>query len=226
MTETRKPYLISRCQLQGALACTSADNTRMALQAINVCPEHVEASDGHVVIRIPHDRIDPADFPIVPGAPTEAPSTFLLPVDTAKVLLKALPKKSTMPILTYAQVGVRDGSVVGAVTDLDTATVPTARLPESTFPSLDKVIPQRSAPLFALGVPALECLIKAAKATGADLPILQFYTPKDRDSVIRVEIRLPGSDTPIIAAIMPCRKDWPEQAETVQEPAQEPETTL
>ena len=228
MTKTRKPYLISRCQLQGALACLSDDDTRYALTSINIRPECVEATNRHVLVQIPHDKLDPADFPLVPGAPTEAPDTFLLPGDTAKALLKALPKKSTTLILTYAQVGVREGSVVGAVTDLDTATVPTARLPESTFPNSSKAIPQRTAPLFALGAPALERLLKVAKATDKVLPRLMFYAPKDKDSAIRIEIPHEESDKPIVAVIMPCKADWPEESESVghEDAVPEPEETL
>lgn len=210
-----KPILLDRVQLAGALACISKDESRYALQAINVRPTDVEASNGRVLVRIPHAGADVNEFPLVEGAPTEAPDApFLLPADLATAVLKTLPRKQTMAILEYAKVGTRNGCVVAATTDMDTSSAPSAKLPEGTFPNADRVLPERSKPLFALWISELERLCKVGKASGLDEPMLMFYTPKDGISAIRIEIPL-GDTRRVEAVIMPTTVDWPE-AEKVE----------
>lgn len=201
-----KPVLLDRLSLQGALACTTDEESRYVLNAINVTSTYVESSDGNAAIRIPHAGADPAEFPEIPGAPIEAPEgAFLLPAALAKAALKTLPKRAVVPILQFAKVGTLNGSVVAATTDLATNSTPSARIPEGTFPPLDRAIPKERVPAFALRVDLLEKICKAAKATGQAKPVLEFYQPRDRDSAVRIEI--PGKRR-VLAVIMPCRSDW------------------
>lgn len=212
-----KPILLDRVQLAGALACVSKNEDRYVLQAINIRPTDVEASNGHVLVRIPHAGADVNEFPLVEGAPTEAPDApFLLPADLAAAVLKTLPRKQTLPILEYAKVGTRKESVIVATTDMNTASAPSARLPEGAFPNADRVLLKRSKPLFALRISELERLCKVGKASGMGTPVLMFYTPKDQDSAIRVDIPL-GDARQAEAVIMPMRANWPEAEEVEAE---------
>lgn len=139
----------------------SKEESRYTLQAIQVRPEATVATNGHYLAWVSTDGQDPANFPVIEGFPggDKYWKPFLLDVESAKQIAKALPKKTTIPVLQYAAVHVNgvtvespDGtktqdqdkgiqSVSLAVTDLERPQVFRPRVPEGTFPNFQAVIP-------------------------------------------------------------------------------------
>jgi hypothetical protein len=175
-------------------AVTDAD-TRYTLSSIQINPNGaVVATNGHILIKATElHPIPNADFPVVPGVPecvTDPTAPILLPADLADRLIKAMPKRSSLPALYTVSVTVNgDGSAYAAATDLQAPTV--AKLtPEEgqTFPAYDRVFPDKDRPVVSilLGIPVLEVLIKSAKAAGAKgiklaLPTQAKYQETDTD---------------------------------------------
>lgn len=189
----------------------SKEESRYALTAIQVRPEATVATNGHYLAWISTDSADPQNFPVVEGfeGGQKHFKPFLLDVESAKAIAKALPRKTTIPVLQYAAVHVNgvtvespDGtktqdqdkgiqSVSLAVTDLERPQVFRPRVPEGQFPKFEQVIPDWEKDVaFEISVdPAyLATIAKSALdfQKGKAKPILRmkFYTP---DKAIRFD---------------------------------------
>ena len=128
----------------------STDETRPNLNGIHFRADgSTEATDGHIMIRSKSDHLPEVDFPTIEGREIEDPEptleSFILPSTTAATLVKRIPKKSSMPILTSAALDVAHANGNGAVqfhtTDLETAELTTARKIDGEFPDTDNVQP-------------------------------------------------------------------------------------
>jgi hypothetical protein len=190
--------IIRRELLAAALSAVSPSDTRYALGSIQIEPSgRVSATDGHVLITAKQYAPSPdADFPNVTGAPYHGdPSDpVLLPSDLAARLIKATPKKSTIPILQCVQVARNGSDHTATITATDLqiptiANVQTTKHPEGrAFPAIDQVLKQSSDATFitvALAVDVLETMIKAAKAIsgGKATPSIQFQIPTHNASL-------------------------------------------
>ena len=137
----------------------SKEESRYMLQAIRVGPEATVASNGHYLAWISTNGMKPESFPVVEGFDGGQSDfkPFLLDVATAKAIVKALPKKATIPVLGYAAVHTTMIQATGSdqttsetdkvkevqicVTDLERPQVFRPHIPEGQFPNYEAVIP-------------------------------------------------------------------------------------
>lgn len=125
----------------------SREESRYTLKAIQVSKDATVATDGHRLVWVSTERSTAASFPQIDHAPSAQDDypTFLLPTDAAAAIAKAIPKKSTLPILLTAGVAVIDGQPVVMATDLATPQVFRPTPPSGTFPNWEAVMPAKSA---------------------------------------------------------------------------------
>jgi hypothetical protein len=211
--------IIRRETLNAALTATTADDTRYYLHAVLCEPaaHRVIATNGHVLLiatdRSPHADVD---FPTVDGAEFHGdPDPICVSVDVIKSMLATMPKKSTIPILTAAQLG-RNGSddtAVLAATDLQARNVATIRRDEGQFPKYERMMlaPGPTTQL-CLAVDVLETLIKAAKAVvakGAKATVtfeIPNTKPGDGRTVTSaIGLTIAGEYVTVTGVAMPCR---------------------
>jgi DNA polymerase III sliding clamp (beta) subunit (PCNA family) len=144
-------YLLNKHNFAIA-ALASKESSRYTLTAIEVSPEGTAATDGHVlcVVSAPKGSdAKPERFPAVDGFEDKGDGKFLLPADQAARIAKALPVKSTMPILKNAAVSYRDKAEAGignsaaiAVTDLAAPQVFRTQNPNGQFPNYKRILDQ------------------------------------------------------------------------------------
>lgn len=119
------------------------------------------ATDGHKLIRYtPKHGMKDEDAPPIEGismadnAPELEP--FILSTDACKALMKALPRKPSLPILGYAQVDTaatnENGHAVIGVTDLENPQVFKPVKIEGNFPKYEAVIPKPDTELCHVGL--------------------------------------------------------------------------
>jgi hypothetical protein len=128
----------------GLAEFASKDTTRFVLNGVCLKPGFAEATDGHVLARVPLGEDATEDFPALPDGSAlpeltlENPVT--LPAAFAKEVLKALPKKHTFPILeSAAMTSAPNGDVSLYVTDLTTPKVLTSKTVEGEFPKTEPI---------------------------------------------------------------------------------------
>lgn len=189
----------------------SKEESRYSITAIQVRPEATVATNGHYLAWVSTDGQDPANFPVVEGFDGGQKDfvPFLLDVESAKAISKALPKKTTIPVLQYAPVHVNgvtvespDGSkqedaskgvksVSLCVTDLERPQVFRPRVPEGQFPNFQAVIPDWERDVaFEITVDAryLATIAKqAAEFIGKDKPHAELRMKFYKQEVIPAE---------------------------------------
>jgi len=215
--------IIRRASLAAALPVTTANDTRYFLNAVRCTPGVVEATNGHLAVRMT-DRAPFADgdFPIVPGTESHA-APVLIPAEAVTSALKAMPKKSTLAILQTAFVGKAGEAVTLTTTDLQARQTITIDTADRTFPDFARVTPKMATDTTVdclsvkLGVEVLETLLKALKAsqTGQRQPTVTLTltlpaAPKDEANHKRVTedaliAEWRGEDIDGFAVMMPCR---------------------
>ena len=171
-----KGLLLSRANLELA-ALASSDSTRTNLAGLYVTPECTVATDGHALGIVDAPQTDGADFPRVAGMepqPAETLKPCIIPTDGAKRMVKALPRRSRVPVLEHACVDVAHSNVNGTfravTTDLETTTPIEVRKVDGEFPMYSQVIPGGE-PVFSIGFDT--CLLRrvldvAVKCKGRD----------------------------------------------------------
>lgn len=163
--------LIKRTMLKALLPVVTAEDTRYFLSAIQIRPDgKAVATDGHVLLIAEdgHPEQD-AEFP-VKGMPEFQGSPIgpvCVPKAVVEKILGAMPKKCTIPIMGYAQIGTIEGGAVIRSTDFTAACV--IDLPtddQQKFPDYARVVPAVDRPelKITLAVNVLKSLIKAVEA--------------------------------------------------------------
>jgi len=164
--------LLTKPELE--LAKCAAEDSRFALGCLAVTPTHTEISDGHKVIRwTPAERLPDEEFPTNEAtahlSEPQPESRFLIPAAAALSAAKAIPKRTTQPILSRVKFGVADtGGIVLAATDLEAWNVQRVAPDVGAWPRTDRVIPLASKvkATVVLGVDHLEAICQRAKAFG------------------------------------------------------------
>ena len=137
--------ILNRTNLELA-AFASDDETRPALRSVHIGRGYTEATDGHVMMRVAIPDLDANEFPSIEGMDcTSNGKEALIPADAAKTMAKAIPRKSTLPILQNLVWDARDSTdteLKFAVTDLDTVQRFNPRPVEGPYPPVDNVIPK------------------------------------------------------------------------------------
>lgn len=205
---------------------------RYAQDAMLVTDKATIATNGHYLVWVSVPAQHKAqDFPVIDHAPevTDEHPPFLLGREDAGKIIKALPRKHRIPILTCAGVVVKGTQPIVEVTDLDCPQVFRPRPPEGKFPEWEKVMPKEEpVAQFAVNAAHLAKLAKfAAEVDNADKPVvvISFYGP---DKAIRLECADKDGEQGMTALLMPIRleaaKDGLRRTYGWVEPAPAPES--
>lgn len=196
--------LLSRAEMDLAELVDKGCN-RPALECVHVTEKHSEVTNGHYLVRIPACPMDPKEFPAVPGIGNGA-GDILIQGQALAGAAKAVPKKSSIPILNALHIGKsEDGSVVTASTDLESPCVRTSKPPETTFPDCDNVIPnaKEGAMQFALSSTYLKRLAAFVEKHGrGKAPAIRFMV-NDDSTAVRMEFET--EDGQALIVLMPIR---------------------
>jgi len=166
----------------------SKEESRYSLTAVQIRPEATVATNGHYLAWVSTNRsMAPADFPQVEGfeGGDKDFTPFLLETDCAKAIAKALPRKNTIPILSYAAVHKNGGPASICVTDLQNPQVFHPKPVEGQYPDIERVVPKIEDEKFSICVNAayLQDIAKAyAQFTKGDrnqIMRIRFYGPSD-----------------------------------------------
>jgi hypothetical protein len=138
--------MLNRHNLNIATLCAKGES-RFTLSAILVEKDRTLETDGYHLVSVTRPTYKVEGFPEVPGAPPLANGnqrSFLMPAESALAISKALPKKTTIPILSCAAPGVIDGAnntMPVVTTDLSSAQTHMVREQSGSFPDWKRVIP-------------------------------------------------------------------------------------
>lgn len=218
--------LIHRDTLKAALLAVDTAPSRYFLHAVQVQPDgRVVATNGHVLLiaKATHQFAD-ADFPHAQQLTFDhSPTTpVCIPTVICEKLIAGTPKKLTIPVLGYVQVGVTaaPAETFAAATDLETSVVKVLDTGDTAprFPTFDKVLVSEDRPHLTLQLSAdyLVLLAKAAKLVYGKhqyggVVELQIPTEPEHNergtivSQVRVVIRGGGGETEVEGVIMPVR---------------------
>lgn len=142
--ENGKCVLLDSASLE-AVRFTTNDPTRYQIQGLNVLPDRVEATDGHIAIRVPHGTMGAEDFPVVPGDDSKPipDGGVIVPLDALDRAAKGRIRRPTIPVLGTVKIGSDgNGGAVAVATDLSAGVVARGKV-DGRFPDIAKVLPSR-----------------------------------------------------------------------------------
>lgn len=177
----------------------------------------IEASDGHVLIRVKTDN-HAEDYPDI-GVGPAAKDSAIIPAGTWQAMLKPLPKKARLSILQNAMVSPQqeDKAIIGH-TDLEKVAIETIRtvtaenaLGEPIWPKLDFVLNDHAGIkaedgedyVIAFNPKLLARLLEVFVSMEADY--VDLLLPQNPTCAMQVKAETPHGDT-VEAAIMPMRR--------------------
>ena len=135
--------LLTKQALQAVL-CASHDVSR-PLQYLRIDPDgSVWATNGHVALKVTQSKELTADtdFPKVPGIPEDAVSpdaTVYLPRELVEKVIKAIPRRPSVPILGRCLLVGTKTQLFVATTDLETPSVFSTLRHDPGYPNLESV---------------------------------------------------------------------------------------
>ena len=207
-----KAVLLSHAQAD-LKTIASADETR-SIRYLHATSEYVEATNGHIILRVPHDGISADEFPALKGAGVglNGESVLLEP----KVLEKAVKlteKKSRLPVLCYVHLSLGEaGEPLLSATDLETEVTIRQKKAEDMYPETPQVWPQAARYAFTLNALELNKLVDWALKHGQDrMPTIRFFT-QGTDRAVLVQILRPEGGL-AEGVIMPVRDSLSTQEE-------------
>lgn len=203
----RKPVLLSQAQ-SDLKAIVSTDESR-TIRYLHATSEFVEATDGFIMLRVPHDDISVDEFPAIKGSGVGLTGESVL-LDP-KVLEKAFKntiKKGEYPVLSFVHLSLGEaGEPLLSATDLETEVTIRQKKSEETYPDTSAIWPQSSHYVFTLGAVLLgkiaDWAIKHGKSEGIGSTVRFFAQAPDRP--IKIQIRRPDGDM-AEGVIMPIRE--------------------
>jgi hypothetical protein len=190
--------LIHRNALSAVLPAAAKDDTSgYSLNGICVEPDGaVAATNGHLLLTARSSRERDDNYPVkgVPEYRGDPDGRVLINRDDVQRLIKAIPKKTTIPVLEYAQLtkAGNNGHVTIAATDLSSVHVTAVDTSaQASFPNYAKLEPAADRPevTVTLAIDVLEALIKGAKAIGAVGVTLGVPTT-DADAKVTTALRV------------------------------------
>ena len=200
------------------------DESRYTLTGIRVSPDETMCTDGHQLTRVTTPKVDVEQFPVKDGfTPTRDFEPFLLPSQAALSIARALPKRSTIPILLNAAIGKQtdvNGCAQIAVTDLDDYQIFTPRKMDGKFPDYERVIPNKADATFTIGLNPLQLLailqqVKGFVDTREPTMVLRLY---DASSAVRIDVS--NDEQEWTSVLMPMKLDAADK--TTSKPASKP----
>lgn len=223
--------MLNRNNLKVAEFAGGKEFRRYTQDAILVTDKATIATNGHYLVWVSVPAQHKAqDFPVIDHAPkvTDEHPPFQLGREDAAKILKALPRKQSIPILECAGVVVKGTQPIVEVTDLDCPQVFRPRPPEGKFPKWENGMPKEEpVAQFAVNAAYLAKLAKfAAEVNSADKPtvVISFW---GADKGIRLECADRDGEQGMTALLMPVRleaaKDGLRRTYGWVEPAPTPE---
>lgn len=124
------------------LAVASDNNIRPELTGLHVTPDYTEATDTYRVIRVSRPKADYSDAPEL-CAPFAEPSEYIMDRSLADKIAKALPKKTSLPILlnAFENPPATLGMATFSVTDCETVDKFSGKKIDGAYPDVTQIIP-------------------------------------------------------------------------------------
>lgn len=191
----------------------STDQTRQSINGVYIEPDGSGvATDGHMLLKFnPDGTPDAKEYPTLDGVnPVDSDKlkAFILPREACAEILKAMPKRKGLPILSNnialdAQGTNTNGHAIIGVTDLQTPKVFKPQKVEAEFPDYPKVIPtEKPTVQVGLAVDKLEKLVRTLRAMNV---IAVRFGVFDEFRPVLVDAKTVDHDGEITGAIMPMR---------------------
>lgn len=217
--EDRTPVLLSKAQAD-LKTFTPKDGTRPSLNYIRITKDFAEATDGHILVRVPHDGISPNEWPATPGIGMglNGDSVLLEPRAFDKAF-KNTDSKGRLPILGYVHLSLdeKENPILTA-TDLKTAANFRQKKADEHYPDTDQLIPSGREVTFALGAGILARLADWAGKHGT---AVEFHAGKTWSDFVLIKILRKDYCAPATCVIAPCRPDNLPATPVKQEPKPE-----
>lgn len=168
------------------------------------------ATDGHMLVRfVDPCPTDPKDYPVMEGCDPTSDGKLkpvLIPRDTCQQILRAIPKKTTMPVLQTVALDVEKTNETGApvlgINDLSSQQVFRPRKEDYGYPEYKKVVPTNKAKAeIGLAINLLERFCKTMKAL--DVRYVKFEIREPTEAITFEATTSNGEK--VNGAIMPCR---------------------
>ena len=204
--------LINRANL-AVVKAVSEKHSRYANML--VCEDGTVATDGEILAHVSLNS--EVGLELFPGAgdlagkfTVDNTGSLQLNAKTAKAIAKALPKKSTIPVLQYGCVGrTAEGKPAVATNDLETAKVFEAMVDvPGEFSNWKAVLP-REAPKFRIALDArllrklLDVVIEASNVDSNKRPVRVELLFHDHDKAMELKSKAKGTDQQTYCLIMP-----------------------
>lgn len=180
----------------------------MILEAVHITPEYVEATEGHVLIRVPASGIPVEDFPVVAGM-GNGTGEMLVSAQALRDAGKGIKSNNRIPVCNVLHVGLdAEGRPVMTDTDLETPTVRVAQKVEERFPDCDVVIPKaetvKTEVTFRASLLRQIAAFVAKYGMGHE-PAMTIGLQEDTGCAARITFTLEDGREALVV-LMPCRK--------------------
>lgn len=138
-TEPKKRLLLNKASLE-VVAFASKNQSRYNTNSLHVTKDYVEATDGHILVRLSHPKTaDPDEFPVTPGEPFDK-TDFILPIESIKGV--KIPAKIQLPILANACLSKEGEMISISTTNLDIMQTAKVKPIDTEFPDTEQFIDQ------------------------------------------------------------------------------------
>jgi hypothetical protein len=161
---------------------------------VKVSSKGTETTNGHSAIRVSvpqGEAHNEKNFPVIEGVCPEPAPDFILPVDAAKKVKAAIPKRTTIPVLHHAMVGQTSrGTITLATTDLEMPQTFAPRcIDVQRWPNMDAVWPKDGTETaqIQLGAEALISLLRQIVAFDG------IKVPSTQDAVFTLKLYGPAN---------------------------------
>jgi hypothetical protein len=166
----------------------------------------VEATEGHILLRLYHEEADPDEFPDTPGQYFQNGVDCVLPSEDVKKVV--IPKKvGSLPILKNACLTQENGAILVSTTDLSIMQTNKIRPLEIEYPDTDQFLGEESEGgiTFAIDAKLLKILTDYLNKVEKERSAIQvFFHVVDSGSPIRFSFELSNGQRGE-GALMPMR---------------------
>lgn len=188
------------------VAFGASEESRYHFNAIHITNEYVQATDGHMLVRVTHPKMNADDYPETPGSGFEEAINCIIARGDLKSL--KIPKKSPLPILQHVCLSQENGNILLTTGDLSAMQTLKIHPVDADYPETDQVIPEKGGLCFSVDAKLLKVICDyVAKQSPKDKPAqLTFYVTENDGCPIRFEFSVNGGDQQGMGVLMPLRK--------------------
>lgn len=167
---------------------------------LHVTPDHTEATDGYRLIRVSRPKVNLDDEPET-VKPLAKRADYVMPLELAKKISKALPKKLSLPAFENDNAG---DAVSFSVTDLETVDKFSGKKIAGAYPDVAQIMP---APADHVADVLVDCgylseILDACKKFGSPLARITF-NGAIKPLTITAQDEVDGQT--FLALLMPCK---------------------